>query len=252
MTAFGKLLVFVQFILSMVFTTWAVILYSQSMEWAPAKTLMGEPIPDSKGRVGELGEQIKGIVGDGKESSPRDKAEFRWQTAYAGFDEAAKSRDKYKAWYSDQLKLIKTGEDTAGRRQENPVRHLVYNPDGTLKTDPKDRPPVQSFGNALKSIDDYYKESAGLQKDIETAQDQLYKTVQEAADITADIVGSKSDYGLRRKLRDEEEYFRNAHEEYRFLKPIYDGLTAEFEVVKNRNAQLERRKQELTAAAANR
>jgi hypothetical protein len=253
MTAFGKLLVFVQFILSMVFASWAVMLYSQRIEWAPGKTLLGDPIPESKGRVGELGDEIRGIVGDAKDKeSPRDKAELRWQTAYAGLDDATKSREKYQAWYLDQISLIKKGEDMAGRRQESPVRHLVYNPDGTLKPDPKDRQPVQSFGNALKSIDDYYKENAILQKDIEQAQDQLNKTVEEAAIITKEIVGSDTDYGLRRKLRDEEEIYRNSHEEYRHLKKAFDDLTVALEVAKSRNAQMERRKQELSAAAANR
>jgi hypothetical protein len=253
MTAFGKLLVFVQFILSIVFTTWAVGLYSQRIDWAPGKTLLGDPIPEVKGRVGELSDEIKNFVGDGKDKEgSRDKAELRWQTAYQALADATKSREKYQDWYRDQLSLAKKGEDIAGRRQESPVRYLVYNPDGTLKMDNdlKVRPAVQSFGAPVKSVEDYYVESDGLQKDVEKAQDKLYETVVEAEKITQQIVGSPTDYGLRRKLRDERDYYENALKELTYLEPVYNGRSAEFEVVKKRNAQLERRKEELGAAAA--
>jgi hypothetical protein len=254
MTAFGKLLVFVQFILSIVFLTWAIGLYSQRIDWAPGKTLLGDPIPEVKGRVGELADEIKTFVGDAKDKDgSRDKAELRWQTAYQGLADATKSREEYQRWYKDQLSLAQRGEDTLGRRPADaPVRHLVYNPNGTLKMDPdlKVRPAVQSFGAPVKSVEDYYKESDQLQKDVEKAQEKLYETVVEAEKITREIVGSPTNYGLRRNLRDEEAYYRNALEEQRYLEPVYNGRTAEFEVVKKRNAQLERRKQELSAAAA--
>jgi len=254
MTAFGKLLVFVQFILSMFFTTWAVAMYSQRIEWAPAKTLGGDPIPESKGRLNELAEEIRDIVGDGKEEGGRDKAERRWQNAHRELADATRSREEYAAWYADQLSLAKKGEDTAGRRQDTPVRHLVYNPDGTLKKPAAgkadDRPPVQSFGTAVKSVEEYYKSSDALQKDVANAQDQLYETVLEAEKVTRLIVGSPTNYGLRRELRDEEAYYNNALSELLYLQPVYNGRTAELEVVKKRNAQMERRKQELSAAAA--
>lgn len=257
MTAFGKLLVFVQFILSMVFTTWAVALYSERIDWVQPKTMLGDPIEDSKGRLAELDDEIKKfvIVDDKDKDASRDKAEFRWQTAFSGLTRATTSRENYQKWYADQLSLAKKGEDTDGRRldaKEPAVRQLVYNPDGTFKMDPKDRPPVKSFDTDVKSVEYYDTKSEELRRAIDTAQDLLVKTVEEAARVTEEIVGSPTKFGLRRELRDENAYYLNALDEYLYLEPIRNGRTAELEVVKKRNAQLEARKRELTAAAANR
>jgi hypothetical protein len=259
MTAFGKMLVFIQFILSVLFTTWTVALYSQRLDWAPAKTLMGDPIAENQGKVHELDTQIKDLAvvstdpQNPNPTPPRDLAEVRWQTATDVLMRETESRENYQGWYADQLALAKTGEDTKSRKMENPVRQLVYNTDGTLKTDndEKVRPPVLSFGKPVKAVDAYLHDSNLLQQDIEKAQDKLLEAVNEAAAITIEIAGdSKNKLGLRDKLRTERAYFENAKEEFLYLEPVRNGRMADLEVVQRRNAQLQRRVQELNVAAA--
>ena len=51
MTRFGKLLIFMNLILSVIFAGWAAGIYTQRIDWAPARTLFGEPIEDLSGAV---------------------------------------------------------------------------------------------------------------------------------------------------------------------------------------------------------
>lgn len=253
MTAFGKVLVFVQFILGVLFTTWAILLYSQRIDWAPAKTLGGDPIEERQGKLKELADQIKDLaVTSDNVAAPRDVAEARWQAQTASLSQATKSREEYQAFYADQLSLAKSGEDTVGRKLESPVRQLVRNPDGSLKTDNdvKVRPPVTSFGEPVKSVEGYNQESAALQKKVEKAVEDLSKIVDEAALLTNEIAGTEDRFGLRRLLRDEIAYFRNCLDEMLFLEPLVNSRGSELDAVQRRKGQLTRRKTELEAAAA--
>src|SRR5262249_29012502 len=138
----------------------------------------------------------------------RTKAESRWQTAFQGMKQATDSREAYQAFYANQISLAIKAEDTAGRRldpKEPAVRQLVFNQDNTVKMDPN-RPPVKSFGEDVKSVDYYDKRSEELRREIDKAQTLLAETVEMAAKITAEIVGSPTSFGLRRELRDENAY----------------------------------------------
>lgn len=249
MTAFAKMLVFMQFVFGVVFATWVIMLFALRIDWAPGKTLAGEPIPERQGRIKELATQIEEQV------EYRNVAEARWVSSRAALDAATKKREDYQDFYANQMSLVLKGEDAKGRRMEAPVRQLVYNPDDTLKMDAdvKVRPPVTSFGQPVKSVKEFYDESDNYQKDIEKAQDELGKTVDIAAAITAEIAGTPKDYGLRGKLRNEISYFRNCLDEMLFLEPLVNARSAELEAVQRRNAQLKSRVRELEAnAAANR
>ena len=247
MTAFAKMLVFMQFIFGVVFATWVIMLFALRIDWAPGKTLAGEPIPERQGRIKELATQIEEQV------EYRNVAEARWVSARAALDTATKNREDYQAYYSDQLSLVKKGEDTKGRRLESPVRQFAYNPDGSLITDPKNRPPVTSFGQPVKSVDEFQREKDEFQKQIEKAQDDYGNVVKEASDLAAEIAGTPGKYGLREDLRREISYFRNCLDEMLDLEPKVNARSAELEAVQRRNAQLKSRVRELEAnAAANR
>ena len=109
MTRFGKLLIFMNLVLSVVFAGWAAGIYAQRIDWAPARTLFGEPIEDRPGRVKERGDQVKALV------ELRDLVETRWQHSTANLTHQEQHRINYQQWYAQELATIRTGIGADGK-----------------------------------------------------------------------------------------------------------------------------------------
>src|SRR5262249_43714953 len=122
MTLFGKMLVFIIFFLSMLFTGWAIGIYTERVEWAQAYNVLGEPVENKPGRLSELAKEIELAV------ERREVAERRWQAAFQELPRVDQHRNEYLKWYGDLLQATRSGNDVAGNAMKPPVRVLVRDP----------------------------------------------------------------------------------------------------------------------------
>lgn len=250
MTRFGKLLVFLNLILSVTFAGWAAAVYTQRIDWAPARTLTGDLIEDRPGRVKELTDQVKGLV------ELRDLSETRWQNAYLRMVNEQQHRSTYQQWYAQELTTQRTGEGPDGRRVEFPVRQLNYTQTGDIDMAPvKDKDKAFTVnGEPVKALDYYDEQYKDLVKKIKALQDEYAKRAKEAEEQSKTINGDpgRTD-GLRTQVLNLKAYLRNANDEMAYLQPLYDSTTAELSTMTKRNLALRKRKKELEEfAAANR
>lgn len=248
MTRFGKLLIFLNLFLSITFAGWAAGVYTQRIDWAPARTLAGETIADRPGRVKELDDKIKALV------ELRDLAETRWQASHANVASEEQHRSMYQDWYAQELTIERTGLDGDAKPVEFPVRVLVHDKNtGDLDMAPvKDKAgAVDVNGEPLKSIEYYDERYKELKKKIDDLQKQYAQKVQEAEEQAVAINGIPDKlFGLRDRVRQLNVYLHNANDERAYLQPLYDSTTAELNTMRKRNLALKTRLKELTEFAA--
>ncbi len=252
MTRFGKLLIFLNLMLSITFAGWAAGVYSQRIDWAPARSLFtGELIEDRPGRVKELNDQVKGLA------ALRDLGEVRWQNATLLMVHEQQHRSSYQEWYAQELTTLRTGADADGKQVPFPVRELTHDP----RTGDIDRAPIKDKekaflvnGEPLKSLEHYEEQYKELVKKIKGLQEEYAKRVKKAEEQSEDINGKAGErFGLRTEVLNLQQYLRNANDELAYLQPLYDSTTAELNTMMKRYLALKERKKKLEEyAAANR
>jgi hypothetical protein len=262
MAQIGKLLVFFNLALSVVLASFALGVYSQRLEWGLTATVRGESVKGEAGKRQALYTQLK----DG-----RSRAEARWQRASQSLPIAERNRRLYELWYAQQLKVVETGLDAAGKPVAAPVKALVYDK-GRLKRreDWLDRVGYaalqdlrDSFGQPLKSLESYvgrYERNNKIRPgEIDLVQqrigEEMAKVKQllaEEAKLTVRIsqeAGEKDKpgKGLRALLAEARAEEQPAREEQESLTQVLRIYGLEEETIRQRQAALEARLQELQA-----
>src|SRR5229473_3351320 len=112
-TRTGKILVFVDVALSLMFAFWAYGVYRHRIEF-PA---------ESKARADEI-DRFKKVLAPGGDDALRG-AEARWQFALRNLKSAEERRPALVKWYAEQLEALRTGQGK--------VQALVYDKTGKLQ-----------------------------------------------------------------------------------------------------------------------
>jgi len=240
MRMFGKFLVFTNLVMSLVFLTWAIGLYTQKMEWAPRKDIFRNQINLETGRVYEIHQQIKHLGED------RDLAELRWSTDTAQLTKADTQRQQNKDFYADQLALAEYGQTKKGKPAELVIRQAVRDAEGMPVLDDKQRPPVKHGDQTVKSLADYNAEYDDLKKKLDDIQVQIQKSIDDSDRLTGEIAGIKGkSEGLRKRLVDQLSYKRLFDDEMAKLGPELNSQRINIEQHKKRLAELEKRFKEI-------
>src|SRR5262249_43578676 len=100
MTQLAKILVFVNFVLSLIFATWAFGVYSQRIDWGKKPAAVDR-------QAGELAKRLEEVdrLGGGSKEGSRQRADARWIQARDRLQTLEAVRDLNEKWYADQLQV---------------------------------------------------------------------------------------------------------------------------------------------------
>jgi hypothetical protein len=253
MTLFAKRLIFLNLLLSLLFLGWSIAIYTQRVEWAPARTLSGELIEGRPGKLAKLKEAIEGLV------ERRDPAEKRWQLAAVDLDKVEKYRRDYQDFYANLLQATENGKDVAGQELKPPFRELIHD-DKTGAISMNDVKPMlyvvevkPDKQEELQYIDFYNRELTEIVTTIATQQKELEKLIDEHKKLTDIVVGiPDKTRGLLGQRDDQLAYLRNCLDEQRYLKPLVNNSNVEIVLLQRRNEALKARLKQLQDYVANR
>ncbi len=268
MTRFAKLLVFANLFLSLIFTGWAIGLFTQRVDWAPGRTLGGEPIPERPGRYALLDQEIADAV------EQRNLAEVRWQATRPEVAVVEANRQRFQDLFAEVMQLAQTGKDKDGKEVNPPVRVPraeadILDKDGktvkfkaneilptiadmpavTIRVSPDDKvPPVP-----VKSQEEYDRLLKTLATDIKAEQDSLKELIDQHKKLTDRIAGVKDvSKGLQQQRDDQLAYLRNCRDEIAYLQPLLDDSETRLQVLRRRQIQLQNRIKDLQEVAERR
>ncbi len=235
MTLFGKLLVFVNLVLSVILVAIAVGLYTQRIDWSGS----GSGPTANKGEVAKLKDKLKPANGWGLYDD-LSASEARFEAAAPALAAVRNVRTRNQEWYAAQLKTL----DTSDR----PVMDLV-DESGKLVLDPSGLPKLQKAqdraGAEMLGEAQYRDQMKVLTGKIQDDQAEFKKVKAEDIELSDQIVKP----GGLRELRELEKHkVRQIEEELETLKPLWYNTLVEKELVVNRKDLLEARKTQLEKA----
>ncbi len=228
-TLAGKILLFINLILSLAFAAWAVGIYTNHIDWPG-----GGLGPDRA--QGEYTRRQAEITGGQKAAG---LALARWQGATGTLLTLEDAQPKYQQWYAAQLNTLEgDGDSVKGLKFNN--NQLVPFQEGTVIAGIK---PRKTLAQNLSTTE------ADILKQIDEAR----KLLAEAQRLTEEINGNKENKtnpkGLRDLLAEEETVQVNARTELKYLEPFLYNRVAEVTLLQNRKDSLSRRVKELEGIA---
>ncbi|MFN4261218.1 MAG: hypothetical protein ACK4RK_18170 [Gemmataceae bacterium] len=232
MAFLGKIFVFFNLMLSILFLSWALGVYMNRLDWAPHLNEMGKEIPNT-GRLNELRAQMSPLL------AAQQMAEKRRQSATRRLAPLEAKRPQTRDWYKEQLLILETGRNSKGE----PAKVLALKEiNNQLDMAEQSREPVKIGGNDALPFEEYNRIYQGLTADIITQQERVQKAVvaQEKLDKEIDalrVVIAKEKAALAQVLAEQEA-----------IKPILYNTLAEGQLASKRRAALEARLLELEQA----
>ena len=228
-TLAGKILLFVNLVLSFMFAAWAGAVYTNHVDWPGGGVGADRAQGEYSRRQAEITEAQKSA----------GLALSRWQGASGTLAQMEEARPKYQEWYAATLKALEAeGNDVKGLVIQNgqPVPFQQGPAIAGIK-------PRQTLLKTLSTTE------ADILKQIEEARTQLA----EAERLTQEANGNKENRnnpkGLRDLLAEEEAVQANARTEFKYLEPFLYNRLAEATLLQNRKDSLERRVKELEGIA---
>lgn len=241
-TRIGKLLVIFNLILSLLFATVALGIFTNRINW-PGTVKGGEEVTfeGSEQKIKQIN-----MLGD-----LANRGNERWIAARNGLAQSLNQRATEQRWYEDELKKLKEGD--------GPVKTLVYQ-NGKLQVEPSGRPsltdhplkeklqPREKLVAALNSTEDQ----------IGKAMDDIDKAIKQEQDLTEEINGKKTvqenkvqiqQRGLRDNLAEYQKIEKDALAELVHLRDVRYNLEAELAILQKRQKALTARINELKASA---
>lgn len=235
MTLFGKVLVLLNFALSV--TILAVALAS----WSNPVDFTNSPGKDKEG------------IPPGKWKQNADKLRDAWAkipASIAAVRDATTSLnefDRYKdahAFFKAELEKLRTAPET---ELINAVKYNLAVP-AVAQGNPghlEMQPAFDLAGKPLRSMAVNEAALAKLQKDVQTEEARYKMDVEEETKLTAKRSGPK---GLQQRLVDAQAMLRQANEEADRIEPLWINAWVESELILKRRASLEGRLEELKRA----
>jgi hypothetical protein len=238
-TMFGKILIFANLVLSLVFATMALGIYTNRIDWpgTASPLVQGEKV---LGEHARLREEIR------DQEKVASAALTRWLDLTKQVADLERNRPIALAWYADKINILDTGKDRAGKAEA--VTALVHK-DGNLLFQNGQPVPGPNPNQPLQPTSFYLAAFGKNAADIKTQVEATNKALLDAEDLTVRINGLMGKQkGLRDLLWEEETAHRNALEELEHVKPFRYNRQAEAELLSKRQQALEARVDELKKA----
>jgi hypothetical protein len=243
MTRIGKVLIFINLALSVGFLAWTVGLVTNRIYWNTPPADGGEKVV---GQVDQLKARIKDLVEARSGTDGNGGADLRWYYNTQRLHAVEAERPRRQAYYREQLKIVQTGTDLAGKPVEPPVQQLAFAPDGRLNWSKKTgQPPVRIDGQPALSVQGYERKTKATLEEMNDDQKTVAETVKKIAGLTQQLNASR---GLRERLAEQEDLARNTKAEIAYLQTPLTTYTVETQLLKRRQNALEGRLRELAAA----
>jgi hypothetical protein len=229
MTLLGKIMLYLNLVLGLVFACWGIGLYTGHVNWTDQKK--GE-------QLGEFAARAERITALAK---TRDLGEERWAAATTSLTALEDLRPKHQQWYAQELDKLRNGQGK--------VQDLVY-ANGALQINPATGLPQQQLSN-FTSLKDEQASYLRKQEDIRTILDNRKKLADEEKQLGAEL-GDPRTSGLRHELALEQEKAQKARIEQDWLKPLLYNRMAEALSLSSRQKTLQARLKELENVAVTR
>jgi hypothetical protein len=248
MTIWGKRLVFLNLVLSLLFVAWAIGLATNQIPWHTPAATDGVKV---QGMVAAAQDEIKRLT------AARDAADARWQDGYAELQAVEALRPYNLKYYGDMLTSARQGGVTG---ISPPVQKLQFEPGHTLviprPQQRTGRPAEQIDGQNALPVAGYIKAIADALAAILKAQAEEKQLVAETEALTKQVNGTKpraeavtaEEKGLRVLLSEQEELAHHLRLEQEYLQSPLTYLLLQKEQLQQRQAALAARLNELKAA----
>jgi hypothetical protein len=239
MTMAGRIALFANLALSMLFAFWGFAIYSQRVNWTNQK------LGDRESEFAKRDAQIKQF------STARDRVEQRW-AAYLksprGVVALESSRPPRQQWYQQQIELLKTGD-------ANQKILGVDFEQGQIRMEPNGLPrmsgiidqakrPISGLASLVVLNDAYIR----IQKEIVRLTEEIEKLVQQEKDLTEQLGDGKA-RGLRFDLAEQQLAEKRALDEQDYLQPLLYNSMVEQQSLEDRQKALEDRVKQLQQTA---
>jgi hypothetical protein len=233
MTKTGRILLFVNLALSLVFAFWGFGVYSQRINWTNQK------IGDREGEYTKRLDQIK------RYHEARLRGEANWEAALKPLLTEEANRPRYQKWYADQLENLRTGKV--------PVLGVVFDK-GEIRIGKDGLPVLGPVVDAtkkplegLKSIKRLNEDYAAKHEAISKVTKEIDELVEQEKKLTEEL-GDGQDKGLRFRLAEEQRAEQNSEKEQEYIKtPLYNAKV-EAQSLADRQKVLETRLRQLKVA----
>jgi hypothetical protein len=256
MTLLGKILVFLNVVLSFVMLAWAIALFTNRINWTNSSATADQTAGLLKGRQERVAEANASVNlanarcreamhgSDGKDKRPIHVGLLAWE----------KRRADASVWYKAVLKAVDDGPDGNGGKV---VVKRVSTKDGRPLLDPANpnlpalidaerrRTLEDKQGEPLYCTNWYIQELKRLTGEIEKTEAEQQKLAKEEEALTDQAIGPK---GLRQRIVDEQVKLARAAEELKDVESRQTNSRVDTELLLNRRGQLERRIEELEKA----
>lgn len=237
MTTAGKIALFANLALSMMFAIWGFGIYSQRINWSDKK------IGERDGEYAIRATEIKQL------EETRQRVYRRWLDSTQGLVRLEELRPKKQAWYKQRIDILKTGNAT------QKIEDIVFE-QGRIKLDPKTGYPLMKAvadqtnkpipGLAsLPVLDANYGQ---IQKNIVKVTEDIANLVAEATQLTEQL-GDGKVRGLRFDLAQQLVAEKQSLDEQEYLQPLLYNSMVEQQSLEERQRALEERVKKLQASS---
>jgi hypothetical protein len=250
MTTYGKILVLLNFGLSVAAMTLAIVFYYTRIDWTEGSAAKPGELRARKARVDELS----------KSALPPAGATWAERRADVLDQEGWRVADR--KWYDEQIRLALTDADGVAK----PVRDVVYEK-GRLVVDPVfdpktnqpispkyTRPRLQDakdhLNNPLASLQKQTDKENNQLKALTKAQQDLQDQINEVTKWTDLLTPPPASgmKGVRQRIKDEKLKAERVDEELAIITPLLYTTGAENELILQRGEELKKRIDELSRA----
>jgi hypothetical protein len=235
MTLLGKILVFIDVLLSLMALTFAVAVYTNNVDWSDS--------PPKGEKPAGLLNQEKAALKDALAGLP--PAQASWTVARGELlrkeEQAGQARD----FYAAQLKLVRSDATADRPAQAVKFEGLQPVPDennpALLKLeDAKDR-----AGKNLQSLSAHAASSADTQTKLMDVMTKYQADIEEDRKLTDEIVGEGTKKGLHQRLIDERVKRQGVQEEQNMVRPLLKNAEVDWGLIGKRKEGLDERIAEL-------
>ncbi|GIW81797.1 MAG: hypothetical protein KatS3mg105_3604 [Gemmatales bacterium] len=226
-TRIGKILVFLNLILSLGMATIAVGIYMNRIDWVGT-----DSSEERQGQYERLREEIDSL------RASLARAYGRWQEQVTHLAKLETTRRQRREWYDVRLQELKTGNQ--------PIKQLVYE-NLMLKTDRNGLPVlVVHPDKRLKAKQSLLQELEARDKEISDEIAAINMLIEEEVRLTFIIEGKPGEKkGLRGLLSELEEAQKRSLAEAEFVKPLRINRGIEVQSLQERQKALRARVEEL-------
>jgi len=242
MTQTGRVLTYVNLVLALVFTSWAIALYVNAVPWYTPPATDGIRV---QGLVEQLKDQITAST------AARNAADNRWADATLEVQALEKQRPELERLYVNRMKAARRG-NVAG--VQPPVQALEFQGENVKPSGA----PIQFDGAPALTFDAYAKATQDKIKEIADTEDELKKTIDDTKALTVQIDGfdppggaervTAEQKGLRRQLYEIQKQAEDLRLEQEYLRSPLTSATLDTAQLKKRQAALTARLNELKGA----